>query len=169
MFTGAGILFTDKINGILAGFHPTRGLWSGIGGKCEEGEVPYQTALRECAEEIFGVEPEVHVIEEMQTALRLKFPIPSGDYAVYRASLYDLFTLSLILEKNGYSSKYYSSFPTSVWMLLQDRVTPAESEITTLSLFTLEEKDALRATFTPEFYEDLSFLEPAFYKDNPSN
>ena len=160
MFSGAGILFTDKIYGILAGFHPVRGLWSGIGGKCEEGEAPYQTALRECAEEIFGVEPESHVIEEMQAALRLKFPIPSGDYALYRATFQDLFTLSGILEKNGYISKYYSSFPKTLFVLLEGRVTPVDCEITNLSFFSLEEKESLRSRFAPEFYDDLSLLIP---------
>jgi 8-oxo-dGTP pyrophosphatase MutT (NUDIX family) len=154
MFTGAGILFTDTKE-VLAGYHPSRGLWSGIGGKCEEGEVPYQTAIRECAEEIFGVEPEAHVIEEIQQALRLKFPIPNGDYALYRGTFSNLITISLLLEKNGCSSNYYSFFPKSIFQLLEERLPPDDSEITVLSLFILEEKEILRDTFAPEFYEDL--------------
>ncbi len=157
MFTGAGILFTDTKE-VLAGYHPIRDLWSGIGGKCEEEEVPYQTAIRECAEEVFGVEPDASVIEVIQQTLKLKYPIPNGDYALYRATFSDLLTISLLLEKNGCSSSYYSLFPTSMYQLLEERVAPADSEITKLSLFTLGEKESLEFLFAPEFYEDLVHL-----------
>lgn len=160
---GAGILFTDGAS-VLTGFHPSRGAWSGFGGKCEDGEIAQTTAVREVCEEVFGLEPAVEVLEEIRAALQFEEPSVRGDYAMFIVCVDELFTIGNRLEKNGYTSPFYASFPKVISELLEQRSVPETAEIREILWFPLSELDAAQETFAPEFYKDL--LE---FKAMPSN
>jgi 8-oxo-dGTP pyrophosphatase MutT (NUDIX family) len=157
MTTAAGILFTDGSK-VLAGYHPSLSAWSGIGGKAEEGEPTVSTAIRECCEEVFGLKPDVATLDEIAALLCLGEPIIQSEYALFKADLEALLSISQILEKNGYTCQLYQSFPTTLLSLIESRQAPETAEIRDLTLMPLSELESSRESMAPEFYQDLKNL-----------
>ncbi len=150
----AGILFTDGTR-VLSGYHPSLHVWSGIGGKTEEGETPQQTAIRECCEEVYGLKPDTVTLEEMAVTLSLGEPTLRGTYALFKTELDTLFSIAQILEKNGYTCQFYSSFPKTLKSLIEDRQTSETAEIQALTFMYLDEVELSKESLSPEFYEDI--------------
>ena len=122
-YSAAGILFQDDKN-FLSGWNPSIDSWSGFGGKRRGFETSIETAIREVVEEIFQVNPgtdDISVLEEQLSPFDFK---QNGDYVVFFMNVSSLFQISLFLEKKGYRSPLYSSFPTNVIDIVEARILP---------------------------------------------
>lgn len=156
-FTGAGCLFfNDQF--LLAGYQPRkqRPVLSGLGGKKEEGEEIWTTALRETIEELFELSTVPAVwIEQIQCSVPHKGFLKNGEYVSVLYSFEDLQTILEILKMMGCKSEFYDEFPTNLLALLFHRkqleTLPEVSHLTFLPL-------VLHALDTP-------FVSPQFLKD----
>ena len=154
----AGILFVDtQSKSVLAGFHPKLNRLSGFGGKSRGEETAAQTAVREVAEELFGV---FNLSEEhIDTfAEELGNPKVYDGYSLFIEPIETVFKLSTFLSKNGYFSPFYSHIPISVSELIYHRILSKTSEVTEVSLFALRDIGDMRHALTLEFYADISTL-----------
>lgn len=72
----AGIVFfSDNI--ILLGRQ--KGTWSSFGGRCNEGETPVDTAVRECYEELRGVMAKEEIMKLAEGKTPIESSTPRGD------------------------------------------------------------------------------------------
>ena len=138
-FSAAGILFQDDKN-FLSGWNPSLDSWSGFGGKRHGLETSIETAIRETVEEIFQVNPskgDISALEDQLSPFDFK---QNGDYVVFFMNVSSLFQISLFLEKKGYRSPLYDSFPTTVTEFIEKRKIPEqhEYEISHLCLLNAE-------------------------------
>lgn len=126
-FNAAGILFQDG-NQFLSGWNPSLDSWSGFGGKRHGVETSIETAIRETVEEIFQVNPskeDTSTLEEQLSPFDFKM---NGDYVVFFMNVSSLFQISLFLEKKGYRSPLYDSFPTTVTDFIEKRKLPEQHD-----------------------------------------
>jgi hypothetical protein len=154
----AGILFVDtQSKSVLAGFHPKLNRLSGFGGKSRGEETAAQTAVREVAEELFGV---FNLSKEHIDSFAdgLDDPKVYDGYSLFIEPIETVFKLSTFLSKNGYFSPFYSHLPISVSELIYHRIPSKTAEITEVSLFALRDIGDMRNALTLEFYADLSTL-----------
>jgi len=150
LYTGAGCLF---INGVhtLAGYQPRKSepTISGFGGKKEPEETdPFQTAVRETLEELFGLHKDV--IKHIQLPLKPKRIIQNGSYHVYVFTFADLEQILYTLQELGVSSPYYLYLPNTIPELIFHRRVDSDSEIGSLCLLPAE-----IATISKDFLEDM--------------
>ena len=138
-FSAAGILFQHETK-FLSGWNPSLGAWSGFGGKRRGTETSIQTAVREVVEELFQVNPEINDIDVLEELLSPFDFEQNGDYVVFFMNVSSLFQISLFLEKKGYRSPLYDSFPTTVTDFIEKRKIPEqhEYEISHLCLLNAE-------------------------------
>jgi len=122
-FSAAGILFQYDTK-FLSGWNPSLGAWSGFGGKRRGTETSIQTAVREVVEELFQVNPDIDDIDVLGELLSPFDFEQNGDYVVFFMNVSSLFQISVFLEKKGYRSPLYSSFPTNVVDLVEERKLP---------------------------------------------
>jgi hypothetical protein len=160
-FTAAGCLFYNE-QFLLAGYQPRkqRPVLSGLGGKREEGEEFWTTALRETVEELFELSTvPPGWIEQIQCSVPHKGFLKNGDYVSVLYSFDDLQKILEILKTLQCQSELYEEFPTNLLALLFNRKQleyPAEvSHLTFLPL-------VLHAVDTPfvssDFLKDMRLL-----------
>lgn len=150
LYTGAGCLFTNGVH-TLAGYQPRKSepTISGFGGKKEPEETdPFQTALRETLEELFGLDKDV--IAAIQLPLKPKRIIQNGSYHVYVFSFADLQQILYTLQELGVSSPYYLYLPNTIPDLIFHRRVDSDAEIGSLCLLPAE-----IASISKEFLEDM--------------
>ena len=116
--SGAGCMFTNG-QVVLAGFQPKIGKISGFGGAKINDEMPYETAIRETLEELFG-------FENIPYELIAKMPIVDRHiaYPSYTCFLYNFDDLDTILRRARryfLTSPYYVDFPTNISELILNR------------------------------------------------
>ena len=150
LYTGAGCLFTNGVH-TLAGYQPRKyqPTISGFGGKKEPEETdPFQTALRETLEELFGLDKDV--IKAIQLPIKPKRIIQNGSYHVYVFSFADLEQILYTLQDLGVSSPYYLYLPNTIPDLIFHRRVDSDAEIGSLCLLPAE-----IASISKEFLEDM--------------
>ena len=126
-FSAAGILFQDGKD-FLSGWNSSLDAWSGFGGKRHGLETSIETAIREVVEEIFQVNPSKEDISALEVKLcPFDFKM-NRDYVVFFMNVSSLFQISLFLEKKGYRSPLYDSFPTTVTDFIEKRKIPEQHE-----------------------------------------
>jgi 8-oxo-dGTP pyrophosphatase MutT (NUDIX family) len=149
-YTGAGCLFTNGVH-TLAGYQSRKSepTISGFGGKREPEETdPFQTALRETLEELFGIHKEV--IAAINLPLKPKRIIQNGSYHVYVFSFADLELMLYRLQEAGVTSPYYLYLPNTVADLIFHRRVDSDAEIGSLCLLPAESRN-----ISKEFLEDM--------------
>ncbi len=138
----AGILFTDG-RFVLAGWQPNKVLptLSGFGGKpIEQDEIPYDTALREVLEELFGLHGlPVLYIRSLQDQLPPPVFHVVGNYLVFVHSFESLFHLIETIYKDGLSIPFYKTQPTSIQSLLFERTPIQGCEVSELALLPMKQ------------------------------
>jgi 8-oxo-dGTP pyrophosphatase MutT (NUDIX family) len=151
LYAGAGCLFTNGVH-TLAGYQPRKctPTISGFGGKKEPEETdPFQTAVRETLEELFGLDKEV--IAAIQLPLKPKRIIKNGSYHVYVFTFADLEQILYNLQEAGVSSPYYLYLPNTISDLIFHRRVDSDAEIGSLCLLPAES-----ANISKEFLEDMN-------------
>ncbi len=132
-YTGAGILFY-KNNHFLMGFSYHLKKWSGFGGKIESQDIsPVHTALREVVEEIFGIDPEQHIIEIL-SCIQIKKQINRKGYILYLCDIDQLLWIATVLLLYNIQSPYYSIMPISVVDIICIREAPKDAEVPSIEM-----------------------------------
>lgn len=135
----AGIFFTDgKI--FLCGYSQHKHKITGIGGKKQNNELPYETALRETLEELF----EFHNIpfeltNELNANLRFDNVIGYRSYKSFIMSFDDLELILNIVNKYDLKSRVYKTLPKNFDELVYEREFVNNTEFSRLFFFPLKE------------------------------
>lgn len=135
----AGIFFTDG-NLFLCGYSQHKNKITGIGGKKQNNELPYETALRETLEEMF----EFHnipfeLLNELNASLRFDNIISSKKYTNFIMSFHDLQLILNIINKYNLKSRVYKTLPKNFNELIYQREFVNNTEISKLYFFPLKE------------------------------
>jgi len=149
-YAGAGCLFTNGVH-TLAGYQLRKSepTISGFGGKREPEETdPFQTAVREMLEELFGLHKKV--ICAINLPVKPKRIIKNGSYHVYVFSFADLELILYRLQEAGVTSPYYLYLPNTVADLIFHRRVDSDAEIGTLCLLPADSTN-----ISNEFLEDM--------------
>jgi hypothetical protein len=126
----AGIMFTDQ-SMVLAGYR-SGGLITGIGGKREGNELPFQTAIREMLEELFEFDNlSSEVFQQVHDTIS-STEVIMGAYTVFMCSFYDLKKILSMLKDS--TSKLYDRFPLTIEELVLNRRRDKKCEFTHLVL-----------------------------------
>jgi len=141
-------MFTDGIR-VLAGYQTKLGKIGGFGGKSFDAESRIQTALRETIEELFGV-------TDIPADLLAKLPRSDHyiEYPEYTCFVYNFDDLQTFIRRAGryINTPFYSTFPETVWELIQNRVFSADAEVGELFLIPTGE---VHQTVSRAFQRDL--------------
>jgi len=135
----AGIFFTDgKI--FLCGYSQYKNKITGIGGKKQNNELPYETALRETIEELFEFHTiSLELIDELNKKLRFDNVIGYKSYRNFIMSFDDLQIILDVVNKFNLESKVYKTLPTNFNELIYQREFVNNTELSKLYFFPLEE------------------------------
>jgi len=129
-------MFTDGIR-VLAGYQTKLEKIGGFGGKSHPGESRIETALRETIEELFGV-------VDVPVDLLAKLPRSDNyiEYPEYTCFVYNFDDLQTFIRRTGryVNTPFYSTFPETVWDLIQKRVFPIDAEVGELFLIPAGEQ-----------------------------
>ena len=130
----AGILFTDGTM-CLAGYNQHRFCISGIGGKAKDGELVYQTAVRETLEELFELEeiPDA-CMSIICSSLKFNTVMSVPNYSTFIMSFNDLDKILLFVRMFQVKSRVYSEIPGTITELLLNRKTHENAEFSHLAL-----------------------------------
>jgi hypothetical protein len=136
----AGILFTDgRI--ALVGYGTDKGKIVGIGGKRKEGELPYQTAVRETIEELFELTSSIDVlVTSLSNKLVFDECITRNGYTTFIMSFKVLENIITDVSGCGIPSRVYNSLPTTITQLLFNRNMSLYAELNTLLLIPCSDK-----------------------------
>jgi 8-oxo-dGTP pyrophosphatase MutT (NUDIX family) len=129
----AGILFTNKTL-VLAGFDNKTRLITGIGGKKKDGELPYQTAVRETLEELFDIDVERSLLDTLCGMLVFDTCIGSPNYTTFVMSFKDLQLILEVIYDYNVKSPIYYRIPNNLEELLVLRRSTENSELSALCL-----------------------------------
>jgi hypothetical protein len=149
----AGCVFINETH-ILAGYQPHKEFPSinGIGGKAEDKEVEFITALREFLEEVLGLYNCVKGIRLLYS-MEPRHIFKQERYTMFLFTFEDLENMLFILHINNIVSPLYLKFPLTISDLLFRRL-PEKSEISHLCILPLVLHD-----------DSIPFVEPYFVKD----
>lgn len=122
-FSSAGILFQNLHQGtFLSGFNSKLNCWSGFGGGKMGNETPWETAVREVVEEIFGIYLPPTSLQTLQQAISPLEFFKTGDYICFVLSIDYLFKISEMIDMLEYKSPFYGDvFPKTISDLLEKR------------------------------------------------
>lgn len=136
--TNAGCIFTNGTH-VLGGFQPKKCIISGIGGKAEGSETPFETALRETIEELFEIKDvEKELINKLLIELKTYSDIKITDFYVsFIFSFKELERLLKILKRYRLVSPLYSTFPQTWMDLIFQRKIDIEAEVSHLCLLPI--------------------------------
>jgi 8-oxo-dGTP pyrophosphatase MutT (NUDIX family) len=153
---GAGLLLYTQEGCVLTGYTPKIGKWSGFGGKIEAGESPWEAAVRETFEEVFGCGPTAEAIAALGPA-----PIPLQGDDLSASYLTYMYPLSRFLAVKPAASPYYVTVPDSYDGICEDRilVDDESQEISEIRFIAADAADAAVAgaafEVADEFLDDL--------------
>jgi len=135
----AGIFFTDgKI--FLCGYSQYKNKITGIGGKKQNNELPYETALRETIEELFEFHNiPLELTDDLNKKLRFDNVIGYKSYRNFIMSFDDLQIILDVVNKFNLESKVYKTLPTNFNELIYQREFVNNTELSKLYFFPLEE------------------------------
>jgi 8-oxo-dGTP pyrophosphatase MutT (NUDIX family) len=134
----AGCLFIQG-DYVLTGYNPKLNIWSGIGGKIEKGELPYQTAFRETIEELYGLIPSKEIIDNCVKIFSTYKMIIKNNYGFIPFSFDKISTISHIIKEYIDSTPYYDYIPMSFNELITIRKTTENMEITELKVINYKQ------------------------------
>jgi len=136
----AGIFFTDG-NLFLCGYSQHKNKITGIGGKKQNNELPYETALRETLEEMFEFNNiPFELLNELNASLRFDNIISSKKYTNFIMSFHDLQLILNIINKYNLKSRVYKTLPKNFNELIYQREFVNNNiEISKLYFFQLKE------------------------------
>jgi hypothetical protein len=157
MTHAAGILIvTDDTPTFLLGYTPKIAAWSGFGGKIEGAETPWECAVRETFEELFGCCAPAGAA----AALRHSGPLQDGDNGAPAPYLTYVVDLADILAVGPLESPYYSTFPRDAAAVCRERTAcGAEGqEITEIRVVTAKEilQSLCGVEVAPDYVEDIA-------------
>jgi hypothetical protein len=139
-YKGAGVCFKNETH-ILAGVQTIKKekKISGIGGKREKSdESYYHTAFREMIEELFETKATKQAIEMCYCFEPIKIEyFKENNYVMLFYDFKQLNQMLILLKKIKLQTYAYKTFPTSIEMLLFERL-KMNSEITNICLLPLE-------------------------------
>jgi NUDIX domain len=143
----AGTLFLNKKNEVLTGYSTKYKWFSGFGGKKEENENSWETAMRETIEEFYGIEPSQNLIHDCAALFKHRPFLQRDEYAFLVLSFDDYRRIAALVIKESPKVPYYETFPESMFHLIIDRKLTADQEIGTLRILkeehtTMEDIDA---------------------------
>jgi hypothetical protein len=134
----AGILFTNK-NYALAGYNSRKERITGIGGKKQGFELPYETALRESIEEIFELEfLTSSMLRQLSEKVTFDTCFSNGEYTTFIMSFDDLEVLIRTVCQFNVKSIVYDSIPQTINELILFRKPNPNAELKWLMLVPLE-------------------------------
>jgi len=135
----AGCLFTDGKH-VLAGYQPYKKnpAITGIGGRCKEGEEPFDTAIREMLEELFELE---RITTDLIKDVKLIIPrkkLVIDNYTIFAYSFDDLYIIMHLVTNYKCKSRIYEELPSTLLELISNRKwNSRRQEITDLALLPL--------------------------------
>jgi len=132
-FKGAGTIFTNN-EIVLAGFNVKINTISGIGGKPNNCELPWETAIRETLEELFEINPSNELIIDINLLIKPNKIKNNLNYYIWVYTIDDLNTLLKFLKSKQTVSKLYKKFPKNISELILNRNTAITKEIRELYL-----------------------------------
>jgi hypothetical protein len=136
MYLSSGMFFTNN-KLVLCGYNIKYSEISGIGGKKENNETFYETAIRETLEELFEINPNIELIKKIETLIIPKQIIKSFNYVNLVYTFHDLNILLNFLNINQIQSKLYNVFPINISELIFNRKIELANEISHLCLLPL--------------------------------
>jgi len=146
----AGILFTDgKL--VLAGYDLNKKSITGIGGKKQGLEFPFQTGLRETIEEIFELEHlSPNVLRYIEQELVFDRCICYKEYTTFIMSFHDLEKIMKQIVLYNLKSKVYPVLPETLSDLILKRKPHPNAELKWIILVPNEKLE-----FSKSFLKDL--------------
>jgi hypothetical protein len=146
---GAGCLFIQQ-GYALVGYSQKYKHYSGFGGKQNVAETPIQTALRETAEELLGIEPTKAEIEHLGKLLEHKKLITRNNYAFLVLKIDDISVFSNVFGVR--QSPYYKTIPKNCSRFILERNPTETAEITEMKIIKVV--SATNGDVDNEFIED---------------
>jgi 8-oxo-dGTP pyrophosphatase MutT (NUDIX family) len=133
----AGILFTNG-DLVLAGYNQRKGI-TGIGGKKEDDELPYQTAVRETLEELLELKeiPDA-LLKNICDSLTFEDVVCHKDYATFLMNFEAIDKILTHLRLYELESKVYNVIPKNLQDLLFTRKRVPGAEFTHLVLLPFD-------------------------------
>ena len=151
----AGVLFTDN-NTVLAGYKDCNKSITGIGGKQNEGETVWGTAIREMIEELFELEtiPQ-ELFNKVYNDISSTNAILRKDYHIFILDFQDLAqVLKIVGSFNNVKSKVYNRIPTTIMELILSRIPNNTCEFTHLVLLPCKTEISIEKYFL----NDIKFI-----------
>jgi hypothetical protein len=143
----SGILFTDG-NLVLAGYTSKKQKITGIGGKSENNEIRWQTAIRETIEELYEfTNLNWEILNSVSEKLSFDTAISNGSYTTFVMSFQDLETIIKEVFKYSLTSKVYPVLPKNIMELLFLRIENEDAEISNLVLIPCKSKIQISRCF----------------------
>jgi hypothetical protein len=152
-FKGAGTIFTNN-EIVLSGFNIKINAISGIGGKPNNYELPWETAIRETLEELFEINPSDELIININMLIKPNKIKNNLNYYLWVYTLNDLNTLLHFLKSKQTESKLYKKFPKNVSELILNRKTEITKEIRELYLLPFNP-----CKLSSDFIQDLQLIQ----------
>jgi len=155
----AGIFFTDG-NMFLCGYSQYKHKITGIGGKQQNNELPYETALRETIEELFEFNTiTMELIVELNKKLRFDNIIAYKSYRTFIMSFDDLQIILDVVSKFNLESKVYKTLPTNFNDLIYQREFVNNTELSKLYFFDLKENPTFDSSLNLDISSYLKTLD----------
>ena len=146
---GAGCLFIQK-GYALVGYSQKYKHYSGFGGKQNAGETHIQTALRETAEELLGIDPTKTELDQLVKILEDKKLITRNNYAILVLTIDDISVFSTVFGARV--SPYYKTIPKNCSRFILERNPTETAEITEMKIIKVV--SASNGDVDNEFIED---------------
>ncbi len=147
-FIGAGILITDYKN-ILCGYQKyinNFNYLNGFGGKKENNESYYETAIREFIEEMYEVTIKKELIIEIIKIIKNIKILINDDYIIIVINFTKLKDIMVFL-KDKIKSKLYDKMPNSLEELILNRKIGNNQEIKQISIIPFHYKVLIHPLF----------------------
>jgi len=159
---GAGIHFVNCTH-ILAGYTYKYGSprITGIGGRSEDNEKYYETAIRETLEELFGVVPTNELVTRVSRAIRPQHVLNNNGYIIMICTMNDLDKIIRILKTSADAVvAYYDSIPANITELIFNRINIHNAEIQSIVLFPVESvlEGTLERSVDESLIDDIKLL-----------
>jgi 8-oxo-dGTP pyrophosphatase MutT (NUDIX family) len=148
----AGCLFLNNNSEVLMGYSTKYNWFSGFGGKKEENENSWETAMRETIEEFYGIEPSQDLVRQCAALFKHRPFLQRDEYAFLVLSFDDYRRIATLVSKSRPTVPYYDTFPESMFHLIIDRKLKADQEIGTLRI--LKQGQTIMEDIDAEFLLD---------------
>jgi len=136
MAKAAGVLFLQSNYNTILGLSSKDNHYSGFGGKQEPGESIQYTAFREAVEELYGIDPDVELLDELVERFAENHRYERDGYLFYIVWFDQYPEFADIVRFHKRKTPYYDKFPKSIKSLVRRRKIVENMEITTLKVGT---------------------------------